>query len=506
MAQIAQIVEMGCFLDSTLDFYLVLDLKQRILLKSNNFDKKFYTFHSIEELSSLVDMNTKKDFISNIESLKSNFKTQVLSKVNTTIYLNWTATVFEDQDYVFYKIQDITENVQKQNELNNTKELLNKALDYMPGPVYTKDRDGKFVFVNSVFCEVVDGKTDTYIGKSNHDIFIKELADELSKNDIDVIENNRSVHFQESVPHPDGSVRDYDTYKFPLLDAKGIPFAMTGISIDITEKLKIQKELEIEKAKSVQSSKLSTLGEMAAGIAHEINTPLSIIQGTSFKISRLMKKEKIDVEKILESSKSIDKTVKRISNIIKGLRNFARDGELVSDEVFNLSELIEEVLSFCKEKFTNNNIHINWNAKDHDVLVKFNRIQLSQVILNLLHNSSDAVSELEQKWIKITSSIENETLTLSITDSGTGIPFDIRDKIMQPFFTTKAIGAGTGIGLSISSGILQTCSCKLNIDTNSNNTKFDIILKNRICGKTNDLSEQYPFQKSDNHNINNLTQ
>ncbi len=476
---LVQLKEMEHFLNITLDFYLVLDQEKQIILKSSNFDNYFYSFDTINDFSNLLIKNKRDKFLASIKNDEVQFNVKVFSKKNDPIYLNWTATIFESQRYTFYRITDNTELVLRQKDLLTAKEILDKALDFMPGPVYTKDREGRFLFTNSVFKEVVGSFAVDVIGKTNHEIFDKNLADSLYKNDLDVIKNNKTIHFREDVPHLDGSIRNYDTYKFPLLDTEGKPFAVTGISIDITQKLKMEKELEERKAKFVQSSKLSTLGEMAGGIAHEINTPLSIIKATAFRITRLIQKDKIDINEVLKSTESIDSTVSRISTIIKGLRNFSRDGELDDDEDFNLLGHVQEVLSFCKEKLKINNIGIQIDQIDPNLNLSFNRTQLSQVILNLLNNAIDALDGKKIKWIKIETRLEDSKLIFSISDSGSGVAKEIKDKIMEPFFTTKPIGHGTGIGLSISRNILESYGCFLNLDKQSEYTKFDIIFSER---------------------------
>src|SRR5690606_26102170 len=106
--------------------------------------------------------------------------------------------------------------------------------------------------------------------------------------------------------------------------------------------------------------------------------------------------------------------------------------------------------------------------------------QIAQVLLNFISNSADAVEKLEEKWVRVTCEDKDTTITLSVTDSGKGIPREIQEKILQPFFTTKEVGRGTGLGLSISRGIIEAHKGKLRLDTSTSNTRFCIDLYKKI--------------------------
>lgn len=227
----------------------------------------------------------------------------------------------------------------------------------------------------------------------------------------------------------------------------------------------------------VTSARMSTFGEMAAGIAHEINNPLMIIIGKTTRLKRRLLDNTIDHEELLAVLTQIVETSNRIVKIIRGLRSFSRDGERDPMEVILLSKVIQDTLDLCQERFKDNSIELKVDiGSSHEAKIKGKAVQLSQVLFNLLNNAIDAVSSLPEKWVEVKVTLSNDTCTISVTDSGHGIPQELQDKIMFPFFTTKEVGKGTGLGLSISKVLIEKHNGRLFYDQNSPHTRFVIEL------------------------------
>lgn len=177
----------------------------------------------------------------------------------------------------------------------------------------------------------------------------------------------------------------------------------------------------------------------------------------------------------------IHTSVGRISKLVRGLKTFSRTSEEEDYAEINLKTFLEEVLSFIKSKYTTAGILFNTNEIP-DISIECIPDQISQVLLNLLNNSFDAVIELPEKWVELSLFIDekNHEASFSIKDSGNGIPNHIAQKILNPFFTTKDVGKGTGLGLSISKAIIEEHAGTLALDKISPNTNFifTIPLKN----------------------------
>lgn len=264
---------------------------------------------------------------------------------------------------------------------------------------------------------------------------------------------------------------------------------MICLTVDIDEKKKVEAELQRQTSKSLAAAKMASLGEMASGLAHEINNPLAIIAGISQQLLRIMASEKVENKKMASGLERIDRTTLRIASIIKGLRTFARDAESDAFTDVDINSLIEETLSFCRNKFARLGVDLQVSIPDKTLQLECRETEISQVILNLLNNAVDAVEHLSEKWVRIEAHLQKDTalqadyVEIAIIDSGSGVPLAIREKIMQPFFTTKEVGKGTGLGLSISIGIAKAHQGNLDIDPNNPNTKFFIRLPQRQSPK-----------------------
>lgn len=239
------------------------------------------------------------------------------------------------------------------------------------------------------------------------------------------------------------------------------------------EKLVIERTKEMEEARSnfLQASKMASLGEMAAGMAHEINNPLTIISGRLQILSATNKDPKVqtEIEKMLANTE-------KISQIITGLRKFSGKSDKAIFEIVSINKVINHSLSLCNANIMQNNVEIKTDFNE-DFQINCIPTQISQVLFHLINNSCDAICNFDSRWIKIqTIKTANNTIQISVTDSGLGIPAKIADKLMQPFFTTKDVGVGKGIDLSISLGIMREHGGSLTLDRKAANTTFIIEL------------------------------
>lgn len=241
-----------------------------------------------------------------------------------------------------------------------------------------------------------------------------------------------------------------------------------GFITDVTD----EKNLE---AQLYQNSKLAALGEMASGVAHEINNPLSIIIGKASLLTDQINKPTWNREKIIQDIEKIEKTSLRISKIIKGLTAFSRNSEQDSYAVVPVKQVIEDTLSLVNEKFKYRGIDVIVDCPT-ELALECNATQIGQVLMNLLINSYDAIKRFEKKWIKLEVKSNGSRVTILVSDSGDGISTKIAEKIMQPFFTTKSVGEGTGLGLSLSKGLIESHSGSLMYLPTTKHTTFQIEL------------------------------
>jgi C4-dicarboxylate-specific signal transduction histidine kinase len=273
-------------------------------------------------------------------------------------------------------------------------------------------------------------------------------------------------------------VGDYDIFYFWYIRTALYIFGIIGLFIFyfgfLFNYLESKDKLDEQRKSALQSAKLSSLGQMAGGIAHEINNPLTIIMATATRMRRLKTNE--ETEKLLNDSiDKINSTVERIAKIIKGLRNFSRDSYNDPTLPTSLKKMIDETLLLCVASFRHNSVEITVLPFE-DVNIEAREVQIEQVLLNLLNNAYDAIVDYPEKWIKIKVAVEKSTVKIFVIDSGARIKESVADMMLEPFFTTKEIGKGTGLGLSISKGIVEAHNGQLYYDKNYPNTCFVVEL------------------------------
>lgn len=250
--------------------------------------------------------------------------------------------------------------------------------------------------------------------------------------------------------------------------------------IERTRELLASQKVVAEQQQAVlASAKMSALGEMAGGVAHEINNPLAAIKNISGQLQEVVDDDPLDRNLVKELASDVEKTTNRIAKIVQGLRTFSRDGSNDPFYQVNIHKLIEETLSFCGERFKSNGTKLIVGDFANDLTFEGRETEISQVLLNLLNNAHDAIAKEQDRWIKVEVLNDEHFIEIHVTDCGKGISQEVRDKMFQPFFTTKEIGKGTGMGLSISSGIVRKHGGELWLNTESKNTSFVVRLPKR---------------------------
>lgn len=347
-------------------------------------------------------------------------------------------------------------------------EQIHQALNNCTIVVFT-DRSGRITFANEKFCEI-SGYTNNELVGQTHRILRSDVHNtEFYKTMWRTITNGDIWRGEICNKNKNGEVYWVDSTIFPCHDLNGRITEFIAIRNDITDRKLAQESLVI-------NAKMASLGEMAAGVAHEINNPLTIIHGKLTQVMRLLEKEPQDIERIREAvSKSINTTM-RISRIVKGLKSFsANDDQLIDMGEFFLDQVMLDLNELCSEKFKTSNIDFSIENNYKDAVFGSDS-QILQVLVNLANNAYDEIKKQDHPWIKIIAKESEGRLRIEVIDSGLGIPKEIKNKIMQPFFTRKKIGHGTGLGLSISKGILNRHHGELLLDETCSNTCFVMLL------------------------------
>jgi histidine kinase len=213
----------------------------------------------------------------------------------------------------------------------------------------------------------------------------------------------------------------------------------------------------------IQASKMATLGEMATGVAHELNQPLSVIKTAgSFLVKKVQKGEDIKDDILKTMAEEIDSHVDRASKIISHMRQFGRKSDVKTERV-HVNETLNRALEIFSQQLKLREIEVVMELEEDLPPIFADSNRLEQIFVNLLINARDAIEEKwekgalegEVKRILLKTSSKDGLVIIEVKDTGAGIPKSVLDKIFEPFFTTKEVGKGTGLGLSISYGIVQ---------------------------------------------------
>ena len=389
---------------------------------------------------------------------------------------------------------EITSRVQAKQALNQNLQWQNAVMDGANYAIVTTNLDGIISTFNKAAEKMFGYSASETVGKLSPTIFhdlqeiiqrSKDLSAQLdTKVDpgFDVFTANtkrNGCDFHEwTYLRKDGSKFVGKLCVTGIMDEKNEIIGYLCMTEDLTEQRKLLQTIEMQRAQMISSSRMMSLGEMAGGIAHEINNPLAVIKGKIEQVRRKYLAGDLEVEKLLLQFEKMEESVERISKIVSGLRTFSRESSDESMTPTPVQKIIDDTVELCMEKFKNHGIDLKIPANIQADL-ECRSSQISQILMNLLNNSLDSIESLPEKWIHIDIQETAEEISFLVTDSGHGIPLAIADKIMQPFFTTKDIGKGMGLGLSISQGIASAHQGKLIYDQHHPNTRFIITLPKR---------------------------
>ncbi len=397
---------------------------------------------------------------------------------------------FDDKKAVkgFYAVViDITSTKQSEKEIFEKNRLLEAALEKItaseksfsaifensPLGIIQLDSRLKFVSANPAFA--------AFLGYSRSELLDRTILDvtypeDLKKTTEAAIafpkEDGRELkRFEKRYVHKNGQpVWCLVNSRAVKLSTDGEQFLFSVIE-NITESRNKEAALSMTKAKLIASSKMASLGEMAGGVAHEINNPLAIIRGKAQVLISQFKRGQVDPQKSIDNLEVISKTVERIGKIVIGLSTFSRSSESNQFEKTSMLQIFNDTKVLCQERFVTHDIPLSINCPE-GIELECRPTEISQVLLNLLNNSFDAIFNLQSKWVKVDVTTHDKNVRIKISDSGTGIPAELATKMMEPFFTTKEVGKGTGLGLSISRGIAESHHGALTYDFSAPNTTF----------------------------------
>jgi PAS domain S-box-containing protein len=390
--------------------------------------------------------------------------------------------------------------------LRKSEGFYHSLVESLPQSILRKDLKGRFTFGNQKFCAALDRSLEEIVGKTDADFFPAELAEKYRRDDLRVIESGQVFETVEQHVTPHGDTLYVHVIKTPLRDTDGNVIGVQGIFWDVTERRRAEEQLreqnvrlqqmaesehrahvELKQAQSrlVQSEKLASLGQMVAGVAHEINNPVSFVTNNVAVLQRDVGemhdlillyqqaddvvarelpdlfarlrelRDRVDMAYTLENIQGLllrsRDGLKRIQQIVGHLRAFAHLDEGEVNEA-DLNQGVESTTTIILGHAKKKQVRVDLDLQPLPPLTCY-AAKINQVVMNLLSNAIDASAE--GGAVTVRTRAEDQHVRIEVADDGEGIEPEVRERIFDPFFTTKPIGHGTGLGLSISYGIVQ---------------------------------------------------
>src|SRR5213593_2881682 len=351
-------------------------------------------------------------------------------------------------------VKTVLERAQERRALRESEDRFHAFMDNSPAVAFMKDEDGRFVYVNQLFERFFKLTRLQWMGKTDFDLWPEETARQLRDNDRAILAEDRPAEIFETLPGPDGILRTWLVFKFPVKDHAGRRF-LGGMAVDITERRHLEQQLR-------QALKMEAIGKLAGGVAHDFNNLVTIITGYSdMVLSRIGPEDAMrrDIEQIKKAGD-------RAHSLTRQLLAFSRR-QMLQPKVLDLNAVVTN-LEPMLQRLIGENIELVIELKPGLGQVKADPGQIEQVIMNLAINASDAMPQGGKLLLETDNAELDETyarrhlpmqpgsyVRLAVTDTGCGMDAATQSRIFEPFFTTKEQGKGTGLGLSTVYGIVK---------------------------------------------------
>lgn len=365
---------------------------------------------------------------------------------------------------------DVTERKEMERALRESEALIRRVVEACPVPIgMTRAADGLVIYESPATERLFGlgphkpGRTarDRFANPQDRDRYVAQLG-----------ERGYVDGFEVELKKADGT-RFWGALSARLIEFQGEKVIVSS-TLDLTERREVEAEMARQRELLHQSEKLSALGELLAGVAHELNNPLSVVVGQA-----LLLEETSDDPRTAERAARIGNAADRCARIVKTFLAMARRRPAESREV-NVNEVMEATLEVTGYLLRSSDIDVRLRLTRDMPPVWADADQLNQVLTNLIVNAQHALHDVDRrKWIKITTSVrrKSRTVVIKVKDNGPGISPEIRSRIFDPFFTTKEVGTGTGIGLAVCHRIVESHGGVIEIeDSSAQGTTFAIRL------------------------------
>ena len=348
----------------------------------------------------------------------------------------------------FFSKQQFNNLQEEKNQLAKTKDLLENIIENAPVNIFSKSVDGAYIGSNKRFLELINLKNkEELIGKKDSDLNFLESEVFVNDDKLIISTKEAKLDYIEQVTIKENITKIVNTSKVPLLDEEGKVIGILAITQDITEQINNINQLKEQEKLIIQQSRLASMGEMIANIAHQWRQPLSIISTLATGI-KLEKELAISNEQSeIDSLDMINQNAQYLSQTIDDFRNYFKKSNYMNTIFTN--NLLDKTLKLIAPRLKNKNIEIIMNNENIEIETYEN--ELVQIYINIINNAIDAFEDFKEvdysKYIFIEIKKIDASLEIKIKDNAGGIEDEIMNRIFEPYFTTKDEKQGTGLGL-----------------------------------------------------------
>ncbi len=407
-------------------------------------------------------LNIPKNDIENNEGLKGIAIVPIIHNKEVIACMNMSSHKFKNisvsnrnaLETTASQVSSVISRLMAEDALKESQTRLQAIMDNTSAIIFMKDMEGRYIMVNRQYLEVNSLIGEAVIGRTDFEIYSREFADTIIKNELKVLQTEKPIQYEEELFF-ENQRQTYLASKFPMYNEQGKMFAICSISTDITERKKLEEQL-------LHSQKMESIGTLAGGVAHDFNNILTAIIGFANVLDSDMSEDdpsKFYVEQIQAAADTA-------ANLTSSLLTFSRK-QKINPTLVELNSIINrmEKLLF---RIIGEDIDFRTEIADKRLYALVDFSQMQQVIMNLAINARDAMPEGGILTVKAESAVidkefirshgygnPGEYAIISVSDTGSGFDDITKGKIFEPFFTSKEVGKGTGLGLSIVYGIIK---------------------------------------------------
>ena len=384
----------------------------------------------------------------------------------------------ELRDTLEFLKAEITDRVQAEEALSESEEKYRTILHSIQEAYYEVDLAGNLTFFNDSLCKHLKYSKDELMGMNNRQFTSEETVERVYKTFNSVFKTGKdATAFDWEMVAKDGTKKFVELSVSLMRDSEGRPIGFRGVARDISERKKAEEQAKLHQQQLMQASKMVALGTLVSGVAHEVNNPNNFIMLNSPILKEAWENAMPILEKYYEENgdfilggmkytemreniptlfSGISDGAKRIKQIVADLKNYVRDNTADLTQSVDINEVLKSAVSLLSNMIKKSTNQFTIEYGNNVPSLKGNFQRLEQVMINLIQNACQALPDSKKGiFISVACDEQASKIVISVRDEGSGIPSDTLDHITDPFFTTRHDSGGVGLGLSISSKIVE---------------------------------------------------